>query len=317
MTSKRLDVVTVVFSDDLHLLKLQARSIGKFVDPDLVGTIHIVINDTATDFIRRCFDEHILHEYGPLASKVCFMNHDIRWTATVPGAGWFSQQVLKLAAARHVTAPQYLVLDAKNHFVRRLDARAVFASDGRLQSHRPYMAPRFLPQYEHCLRYFGASALIANEPALPTTTPFLMITDLAKGLVAHVEAREERPFQDYFWDHRREISEFCLYGAYVEGVAGGFDRHYTARRKPTATLYRTGAEDPGKCRRTFARLRLRDVYCMGVHPHVIRSGNREVLDMVWKNWRRFGLVYDEEDAALFLGLQPPFKRRRFFGLLAG
>ncbi len=44
-----MDVVTVVFREELPLLALQARSIARFLDPDAVGRILVVVNDFHED----------------------------------------------------------------------------------------------------------------------------------------------------------------------------------------------------------------------------------------------------------------------------
>jgi hypothetical protein len=79
-----------------------------------------------------------------------------------PMRAWRAQQVLKLEVARRVATEQYLLLDAKNHFVRPTTS-ADFWHDGRI---RTYIKDR--PQWrEWVLDSFDALGVTPTEDQGP------------------------------------------------------------------------------------------------------------------------------------------------------
>src|SRR5260370_42098775 len=86
--------VTVAYCDDFGLMRLQARSLEKYLDPKLAAQI-IVIENPQMGSVPN-WGERLIREYGSLVQKVRFVNG--REIANVPKtvSGWFSQQNLKV-----------------------------------------------------------------------------------------------------------------------------------------------------------------------------------------------------------------------------
>jgi hypothetical protein len=133
-----MDVVTVCHTPELHLLKLQARSIAQHLQPDDVGRLWVVLNEPVPGQARDYFDRHIAHEYGQFIDHVVVVERDellrrvpvhrSRW-------GWRMQQVLKLRVACRIGSACYLILDAKNHFIRRVSVNSFFDGSTCFRSH--------------------------------------------------------------------------------------------------------------------------------------------------------------------------------------
>ena len=71
-----LDFVTVVFESEVHLLRLQARSMALFLDRAMTG--RLVVIDNSVHGLRRRERERLLLEYGDLAGRVSFVRpHEI------------------------------------------------------------------------------------------------------------------------------------------------------------------------------------------------------------------------------------------------
>jgi len=315
MDRKPLDVVTVVFNDELRLLKLQARSMGRYLDPTLVGSIYVIVNDRRPAVVRAFFLEHILPEYGSLKHKVRFLLHDDVWQTRNRRFGWQSQQALKLIAARQVKADSYLILDAKNHFVRPVQSDAFFAPDGRLRSHLYLMVPKFQQAFAAACDLFGLPG-DHNGPCLPTTTPFLADRQLVTDMLQTIEARVGQPFEHYFMQAKGRYTEFSLYSAFHLLSRGGFEATYERRNCPTATLFRGIRAKPDRVLDVLSRLEDdEEAYCMGVHREILKVSDPTVLNLVKGAWARFDLVTEAKEQAYFMEIQDTLpKWRRFLPL---
>ena len=141
----------------------------------------------------------MLREYGSLAPAVRFV--DARQITDMPPyvSGWFSQQILKLMAARIVQTERYLVLDAKNHLVFPLTRRCIETSSGRMLLHSMNYEHHNMQSFlANTLDYFGFSLQDHVKGFLPTTTPFPLSTETVRDLVRYIEAREKKPFPEAF-----------------------------------------------------------------------------------------------------------------------
>lgn len=153
-----LDLATVVYRDELPLIRLQARSIARMLDPRGIGAILVVVNDREEEACLAALRE-VLPDYGPFADRVellrpadlfalrparlgprgplqrakaAFTSNRWRYPFGVKGGwrgnrGWAVQQALKLAVARRGEAANLCILDAKNHFIRPVGVEAAFA----------------------------------------------------------------------------------------------------------------------------------------------------------------------------------------------
>ncbi|WP_170422796.1 hypothetical protein [Ruegeria arenilitoris] len=249
-----LSFATVVFSKDFPLLELQALSFARFVDPDLVGSIHVILNDSHEDRLRAQV-EPILNAYGPHRSKVRVVGGDelllqpgqyarrsfsdrvlIENRFRIPGArkhgwrgtnGYRSQQVLKLGAARVATSENMVILDTKNLFLRSFDGSEFFAESGAARMAFIDVESEFHRKW--LLESLDALGGRQIDPSgLRTTTfstPFAVRRSLILALLDEINDRYGS-VQSLFGSRRRP-SEFMLMNAYClkspEGYAPWFE----------------------------------------------------------------------------------------------
>ena len=109
--------VTVVHKPDYPMLRLQARSLARYLPQDFATQIYVIANQGLIG--RHDWKAPLLTDYGWLADRVRFL--EASEVATVPISpllsGWHSQQILKLMIANVLNSDRYVVLDAKNHLV--------------------------------------------------------------------------------------------------------------------------------------------------------------------------------------------------------
>ncbi|SFT48149.1 DUF6492 family protein [Sedimentitalea nanhaiensis] len=153
-----LTLVTIVFSGDVELLRYQARSIARFVAPDDIAEVLVIMNDVDETGLRAELNE-IAPEYGALAGKLRILGGDdvllgvtrsrrrtpfeflyVEHRNRLPflaskgwrgGNGYRMQQALKLASARAASTDRMLILDAKNILLRNLDPAEFFDDQNR------------------------------------------------------------------------------------------------------------------------------------------------------------------------------------------
>jgi hypothetical protein len=137
-----MSFVTVTYSREYPLLRLQALSMAYFfdaADDNRFKDIIVVLSDLChRDSCVREFNETILPYYGHLQSRVKVYNarelvaneshvgyeHSswrqdyVKLDGIMYPRGWRVQQVLKLTVASVVRSKYYVILDSKNHFLR-------------------------------------------------------------------------------------------------------------------------------------------------------------------------------------------------------
>ena len=151
------------------------------------------------------------------------------WTSLSPPvwpmSGWHVQQLRKLALSRHIDADVMVMADSDSVFVRPFGAGA-FLRDGAV---RLYAKPNGIRLDDAEQGHSGwvrqaAAALGLPEPAFPATDYINNLVtwrrDHAAALLDRIEAPGGRHFAAVL-GRSRSFSEYQLYGAYAEGIAGG------------------------------------------------------------------------------------------------
>ncbi len=200
-------LVTVVFEPEFDLLRLQARSLARYVDQALVARI-LVIDNSSTG-LRTGARRRLTAAYGPLATKLEIVRPDDLVTGPTAASGWRAQQALKLLVADRVETDWYLVLDAKTAFIRPTSAADLFTSDGRPNGGvHSYAQHPLQPQLRTVLAYSGLDADTLVEGFTSTATPFLLSTSAVRTLVADLGSRHPQGFSAEF--ERAGLTEFFL-----------------------------------------------------------------------------------------------------------
>lgn len=200
-----MDLCTVVFRDELNILKTQARSIARWLDD--IDNIIVVVNDDVE--IAEQIDPQDWQQYADRVQIVHRNHFGNRWCDN----GWVSQQALKIAAADQSTSEWCLVLDAKTIFVRYLPE---MFDHGRL-------CVGTMPVYE----VFEPSRQIVNQlwnidlqqQLGPGGVPFWFNTHEVRDMITDIESRTGQEFVQWFQDQGR-LTEFILYSGWIEHKHG-------------------------------------------------------------------------------------------------
>lgn len=221
-----MDFVTLVFNHptEIELLKLQATSF-QYCESELVGKIFIFYNDIGNNNIE------FLKDYYPknLFSKVNIIYRDNIFDKDKKSS-WRNQQYFKLYISNYVESKYYVILDGKNHFIRKVNLNDFIKNDKpKLYLKNP---GKMIKYYKNCLKYFkikdpfeykyNNSNSIGNRILL-TTTPYIFITKQVKNMINHIESKEKESFYNFFMK-KTSITEFYLYSTYLI-FSNNIDKH--------------------------------------------------------------------------------------------
>ncbi|KGB82358.1 hypothetical protein JT55_08215 [Rhodovulum sp. NI22] len=328
---QKLDIVTVVFRGELPLLVLQARSLARFFDADAIGGIHVIVNDRAeADCVRAV--EALRGEYGALAPLLRVVRpaelrdptrresagqRAERWVVNnVRGrlrnllpqrkrlasgwrgnSGWAMQQAFKLMSARVLSAPNVLILDAKNHFIGQAGAANFIDEMGRPRSRAVAQVPmqgRWIEASFGCLGYPSPPS---NRPVPPSVTPVVLGRRRLLGAVAAME-QKIGPLDLFFAHKRGETTEFMLLFAEIDKGQGLWAQEFGDGLPVSLTAF--SSSDDAYLGELLQAARDGRSPLMGVHRRRITSTAEDLRSALFGFWQDRGLIRDAAEArALF------------------
>jgi hypothetical protein len=208
-----IDLVTVVFRDELSILRVQAESIDLYAQHIGIQNIYVMVNDD-----QSVVDQIDTAWWGTLADRVRIIPRNI-FSAEFSEDGWHSQQILKLLGSSLSYNCWSLVLDAKTILVQDIKLDQLFMPDGRMSwGHNPIQ-----PVFEESGHITSKLFQIDLKNVLaPMGVPFLFNNQLVRGLIAEVEHRTQMAFIEWFSSHGM-LTEFILYSGYVQYCYGSLD----------------------------------------------------------------------------------------------
>jgi hypothetical protein len=212
-----IDLVTVVFQDELPILKLQAASVARYCQNIGIRNIYVVVND----------DDYTIHKidatwWGDLANHVLVIPRSAFSTEFVSN-GWVSQQVLKLLTASISYNAWSMVLDSKTIFVREVKLEELIDPQGRAQVGRLATFPVFEPARLIVNELFNIDM---TQQLGPGGVPFMLQNDTVRLMIGEISFLTGRSFPRWFQANGK-LTEFMLYSGYVQHKFGSFDMFYS------------------------------------------------------------------------------------------
>jgi len=211
-----IDVITVVFQDELSVLPVQAASMSRYLNPADIGQIWVVVNDSED------LDSKIDPAWwGELQDRVRIHHvNTYRYNN-----GWVTQQLCKLMTAASATQPWSMVVDAKTIFVRDWRLCDVMTDSGMAVGTLP-----IFPVFEQSQQLIEQLFDIEFDQQLgPGGVPFFFHTDTVRSMIQAVENQTNQEFGSWFLSQGR-ITEFMLYSGWVLKKFGSFAPLYHDQR---------------------------------------------------------------------------------------
>jgi hypothetical protein len=288
---RKYTFVTVVFGGDVELMSLQARSMDKYCPESLVEEILVIDNFTGEK--PRGWLERTKSDYGKLWKKVRI----IKASDITPsnGAGWWTQQALKLAVAKHVRSDRYVVLDAKNHLVKPLTHDFLEASGGKAKMNGYGYSNHPLQKYLlACCKYVGIDSKGPLSKFVRTSTPFTILTAPAKSVVAALEHKEKTNLLGAMT--KNNLTEFFIYAAMLQHQ-GTLDEVYDWSQQFTADIWPHQGPDDNMVKKAI-KVSLENSHgpFMAVHRGALKAMTPVGKKALAEFWVSRGLFKRTEDA---------------------
>lgn len=221
-----LDIVTVVFREELPILKLQAQSIELHCQDIGIQTIYVVVNDD--DSVAEQIDTDWWGTFSNIVKVVPRSQFNCKWVDN----GWVSQQALKMLGAALGTGKWSMALDAKTMIVKSCQADDLFDADQRVQIGSMQIYDVFKPSKQITDELFGINLPLQLGPG---GVPFFFHNQTVRELIEFVETKKLQPFAHWF-QAQGMLTEFILYSGYVHYRDGSFDLLYAPDQKPGSII---------------------------------------------------------------------------------
>jgi hypothetical protein len=216
-----MDIITVVFRDELAFLQTQALSFQLYLNPQEINKIVVVINDDAD--VANLID---LSWYGELKSLVNIVHYQSLGYITRVN-GWENQQLCKLLTAATSSTEWSWVFDAKTWLVSPFTQDLIFENGRACVGLVPWQAAFGVAQ-NFLNNMYG---LELDHVLGPGGVPFAFHTQTVRDLIGSIDN-----FIDFFQDHVLcsrfiLVTEFHLYSAYVYKTHSEYFRVYSPNCK--------------------------------------------------------------------------------------
>ena len=201
-----IDIVTVVFDEELPILEVQAQGIDHFCTDLGLKNIYVIVNDhdDLVNQIDRAW-------WGQFQKQVQIVPRSMFGTSYVDN-GWVSQQVLKLLGAALSHNHWSMILDAKTLITDRMSAEMFVVNAGQSTMGWCPIKPVFAPASKIASDLFN---IPVDRVVAPTGVPFFFHNRTVRQLIAEVEDRTGQHFPEWF-QQQGMLTEFVLYSGFVQ-----------------------------------------------------------------------------------------------------
>lgn len=215
-----VDLVTVVFDEEVYLLEWQAKSINKYMQVEDVNEIIIV--DNGSQACKPNFEW-----YGDFRQKVKIITHNDLGLKIMPHLdGWRSQQICKILASSQSLCDYSMILDAKTLFSKNIQISKIFYKNKPGVGTVP-VSEHWKDSKEYLEDYFDVKIL---EMIGPGGVPFFFHNETIRQMIRKIEDFNnwfQRNLYEQTPPHRTMVTEFMLYCAFVLHQHGKYDALYS------------------------------------------------------------------------------------------
>lgn len=217
-----IDIISVVFREELPILQTQAQSIDLYCQNIGIKNIYVLVNDE-----DALVNEIDVAWWGSLQNRVRVLPRSV-FSCEFDDNGWLSQQLTKLLATTISYNTWAMVLDAKTVFVKHLDLAQMFTPAGALNCGWGPMIPVFRPAQDIANRLF----CVDNQASLlPSGVPFFFNTNEVRKMISHVTEITGESFPQWF-QAQGMLTEFVLYSTWIRRQYGDANTLYSGQAMP-------------------------------------------------------------------------------------
>lgn len=199
-----IDIVTVVFGDELPIMSCQAQSLDLYCRDLGIQRIFVMLNQP--DLAKKID----LGWWGSLAHKVQLIPRETfaaQWLID----GWVNQQLLKMMGSALSQNIWSMVLDAKTIIITPL-------SIDRLLTDQKQLKIGWMPTtgvFQRAQDIANQLWASANDQMLfPGGVPFFFHNESMRGMIQDIESRMNQDFKSWFLSQGM-LTEFVLYSTWI------------------------------------------------------------------------------------------------------
>ena len=249
-----IDIVTVVFEQEIPVLRAQAQSIALNCQRIGIRNIYVVLNDSET--IASQIDPAW---WGPFANSVLVIPRTAFSTPFVEN-GWVSQQVLKLLAASISYNTYSMIMDAKSLLVKEIDPVEFISDTGQIHTGLLDIYPVFEPSRKITSELFNIDL---KKQLGPGGVPFIMHNDTVRMMIAEITIRTKTSFP-YWFQQQGMLTEFILYSGFVQFLYGELNVLYSDKNK-LGTQVNVSHDEVDQWNQKFFQMTRLNTFSVSVH----------------------------------------------------
>lgn len=227
----KTSIVVVTYHNDFALLDRFLRSVHRYWKVDDLHEVIIILNDSPTYFqeLKKIVKKSLTRQVPYKIDTIQSLAPDI-----VPHYNWNSQQTLKCLSYKLVDTEWYIIHDSKDYYIESVQMSDIFDHNGKATihlDHTRYPSDKRVPPIpgstwppgpfsmalENSFKMFDIDPSDHKAIHFPTTTPFIVKTEIMKNMVEETKGMTKHFFNFLFamqLDGQCLITEFLLYGAY-------------------------------------------------------------------------------------------------------
>lgn len=264
-----MDLVTVVYGDEINLLRTQAQSINLYASD--IDRICVVINDDGDHDIDPAW-------WGKYHDRVVITRYT-DYSIPAIGSGWDRQQICKLMAAK-TSARWSLVLDAKTWFIKSFD-QSMFIDDHDMIFVGYRQVPKVFQNGWAWLCSFFEIGYV-DRVIGPGGVPFVMDSSVLDELEDTLLGKTGQTLVEFFCEHMMHpthITEFGLYSAFI-WYRGYHDRYRDTEKFQCINL---ASGDEARFQEFFQEIQDPLTLTVSIHRKAQQSISDSQLEL-WKTW---------------------------------
>lgn len=200
-----IDIITVVFRDELKVLPVQAESIWRYASGLDPQEILVLVNDS-DDVAAEISPDW----WGPLADRVRIIPRSY-FPTDYSDNGWLSQQVIKMQGSALSQSQWSMVLDAKTILTHPMTRELAFDAQGRARCRWNPIIPVFQPAADIAQDLFGTDRQQMLQPA---GVPFFFHNFSMRNMISWTESHTLQKFESWFQDQGM-LTEFVIYSMWI------------------------------------------------------------------------------------------------------
>lgn len=216
-----IDILTVVFHEELPILKVQAQSISLYCKDLGIKNIFVIVNDS--DDLADKID---INWYGDFSDCVRIVPRS-KLGEYYHADGWMSQQYLKLKGSTLSKNEWVMVVDAKSIFIKEILVKELIDDIGRVKLDYHPLSEGWNPAIKNANSIFDIELKGVNS-----VVPYFFKPDLVSDLIKKIETEVKQSFDRWFQSFTNDgISETILYCAYIQWRYKSLDRYFNYKQR--------------------------------------------------------------------------------------